>query len=107
MVELNTLQLGEVVFLISGTKSVVDGGRPEDGSHPNNTSNELIVLASDGGQDSRVESGHEVGKGERGGYQALKDRMNIYPQPSGTVEEKVTGSSVMFDQISRIKYTTS
>ena len=64
MVKLNAMQLGEFVFLVFGIESVADSGRPEDGNHSNDTSHDLVVLAGDGGQDGRVENGHEIGKTE-------------------------------------------
>ena len=64
MVKLDAPQPGKVVFLIFGTESVVDGGCPEDGGYPDSTSNELVVLADDGGQGSGVEDGHEADKTE-------------------------------------------
>ena len=54
VVDLDASQPGEVVLLISGSESIVDGGRHEDGGRTNGSSNELAVLACGGGQDSRV-----------------------------------------------------
>ena len=63
MVKLNPRQLGELVLLIFGTKSVVGGGCGKDSSRTDCTSKELAVLAGcDGGQDCRVEREHETGK---------------------------------------------
>jgi hypothetical protein len=64
--KLNARQLGEVVLLIFGTKSIVGNGCYQYGSRTNRTSEELAVLASgDGGQDCRIESEH--GEGEEAG----------------------------------------
>jgi hypothetical protein len=61
--KLNARQLGEVVLLIFGTKSVVGNGCYQDGSRTDRPSEELVVLAGcDGGQDCRVESEHGEGK---------------------------------------------
>ena len=61
MVELDAPQLREVAILIFGAECVVDSGCCEDRSRANDTSGESVVLASDGIQDGRVESGHEAG----------------------------------------------
>ena len=65
MVKLDAPQLWEVMFLIFGTESVVDSGCHEDSSRTNGTSDELVILACDGGQDGRVENRHEAGKAEK------------------------------------------
>ena len=83
MVKLDSRQFGEVMHLILGAESVVDGGCHEDGSRANNTSDELVVLASDGIQDGRVESGHgwvRQQRRRRGGFiQILAGWVNVYP----------------------------
>jgi len=58
MVKPNAPQLGESVLLIIGAESIVDSGCREDGSRADGASDELVVLANDGIQDGRAESGH-------------------------------------------------
>ena len=65
VVKLDPRQLGEVALFILGTEDVVDGGCPEDYSHANDTSNEVVALSGDGAQDGGLENGHEVGKAGR------------------------------------------
>ena len=57
MVELDTRQLREVVFLIPGAERIVEGGCHEDGASTNGTGGESVVLASDEIQEGRVGSG--------------------------------------------------
>ena len=67
MVKLDATQLWEVVLPIFGAKCMVGSGYRKDYSRTSDTSDESAVLAGDGSQDSRVESGHEVqGRAERG-----------------------------------------
>ena len=77
--------------LIFGTDHVVDSGCREDCSHANGTGDELSLLAGNGTQDSGIESGHEVGKEDRGracGFiSILEDWMNVYPCVTGCAEE--------------------
>ena len=70
VVKLNSPQLGEFVLLIFGPERVVDSGCRKDSSHANGTSNELVILADNGGQDARVENGHGVGNEEGEGIQS-------------------------------------
>jgi hypothetical protein len=82
MIKLDAPQLGEVTVLIFGAESVVGSSCHEDGSHANCTSDKLVVLTGNGGQDGRVESGHEANEAERkegtARFQAPEDRANIY-----------------------------
>jgi len=56
------------VLLIFGAEHVVGSGRRKDRSRPYGTGDEPVVLAGDGTQDGRVESGHELVWGiEQGG----------------------------------------
>ena len=72
MEELDASQLGKLVGLVFGAESVVDGCCHEDGGCANRTSDELVVLAGNGGQVGRAESGHgEVRKGERKRHEVL------------------------------------
>jgi len=65
VVQLDASQLWEVVILILGAKSVVDGGCDEDGSRAKGTGDELVVLTGDGGQGGKVEDGHEMSREKR------------------------------------------
>jgi len=58
MVKLDSPQLGEFALLILGAESIVDDGCREDGSRADGASDELVVLADNGIQEGRVESGH-------------------------------------------------
>ena len=56
--KLDSPQLGEFVLLFLGAESIVDNGCREDGSRADGAGDELVVLADDGIQDCRVESGN-------------------------------------------------
>ena len=69
VVKLDASQLGEVVVVAFRAEHVVDSGCCEDGSRTDRTSDELVIAAAgEGSQESRVESGHEVGMGQRTGW---------------------------------------
>lgn len=68
MVKLDTPQLGEISLPTPGVESKVDNCCREDGSHANYASDELLVLADDGIQDGKAESGHGAGKGHITGW---------------------------------------
>ena len=75
VVKLNARQLGEVVLLIFGTKSIVGSGCCKDGSRTDCTNKELAILTDgDGGHDYRTESKHGVGK-------EVRRRERIAPGP--------------------------
>ena len=65
VVELDAPQLGELVLVIFGAECVVHNSCRKDRCRANNTSDESVVLASDGIQDGRVESGHKAGQQDR------------------------------------------
>ena len=60
VVQLDASQLRKLVRLILGAESVVNGCGYQDGSRANSTSDELVVLAGDGGQVGGVEGRHGV-----------------------------------------------
>ena len=58
VVELDVPQLGKLVLLIFGAECMVDSRCREHRTRANDTSGKSVVLASDGIQDGRVDSGH-------------------------------------------------
>ena len=71
VIQLDATQLRKLVRLIFGAEGIVGSGCHEDGSRANGTGDELVVLAGDGIQNGRVESGHVmVGGEERRGCDA-------------------------------------
>ena len=67
MVELDTMQLGELVLLIARSESVVDGSHRKNRSHRNTTSGELIVFSDNRVKDGRVEITHDIADSEEDG----------------------------------------
>ena len=77
MVKLDARQLGEVTLLIFGTEGVVGSGCPEDDSHANCASDEVVALPGDGAQGCGVELRTDIqgGEGEGDvGFQVLGGR---------------------------------
>ena len=68
VVKLDASQLGEAVVVIPGPERVVYSSCCDDGSRADRTSDESVLATGGGSQESRFESGHEVGMGRRTGW---------------------------------------
>lgn len=60
MVRLEARKLGKFVLFGFGAKRVNDKGRHEDSSDGEDGSSELVVIAGDGMEEGRIQSGHDV-----------------------------------------------